>query len=302
MKRFLIQTSILTLFVLLSFGLIISRTDGCSDNFYLRFTSPVQKSLIIGTSRAAQGLLPDILNFETDFSLYNYSFTVIQSPYGPAYYNSIVKKVDPKSKNGLFLVTIDPWSIASDKTNPEDSTLFRETNLCVANTPFVAMNPNFFYLVNNNSFGKYIKPLFLKEQTVCLHNDGWLEISVDIGDSAEIEGRIEKKVALYRATMLPKNSYSDLRMKYLLKTIAFLKKHGRVYLIRLPIHPSIMAIEDELMPDFNNKIQKAVESSNGYLNLTSYNKEMSYTDGNHLDLKSAKHVSEKVKNWVQGLK
>ena len=46
------------------------------NNFYLRFTSPKHNSLIIGTSRSAQGIHPNIidsiLNLEDINSIYNY--------------------------------------------------------------------------------------------------------------------------------------------------------------------------------------------------------------------------------------
>ena len=301
MKRFLFQTLIFILVVLASFAFIASRIDGCADPHYLKFTSPKQKGLILGTSRAAQGLIPSIIKEKTGHHLYNYAFTVVHSPFGPVYYNSTVKKVDPTTKNGLFIVTIDPWSISADRKNPEDANNFREKNLCLANTPEVAMNPNFYYLFNNNSFGKYAKPFLVKDNSVCLDPDGRLEVSLDLGDSAAIASRVKQKEVHYRANMLPTNSFSNLRYEYLLKTIVHLKKYGKVYLVRIPIHPLIMQIEQELMPDFNLRIRKAVETADGYLDLTSLNEVLSYTDGNHLDNISSKKVSEKVGEWISSV-
>ena len=101
--------------------------------FYVRFTSPTQHNLIIGTSRAAQGIQPTVLNeIIPNKSFFNYAFTAAQSPFGPVYLKSIQKKIDTTTKNGIFIVTVDPWSISSKSKDPNDSSKFRENNLALA--------------------------------------------------------------------------------------------------------------------------------------------------------------------------
>ena len=62
MKKLLIQLSVLSVLVLVSFVLVLTRADGSTDPFYTRFTTPRQNNLILGTSRAAQGVQPGILD------------------------------------------------------------------------------------------------------------------------------------------------------------------------------------------------------------------------------------------------
>ena len=81
MKRFIVQFSIIALIALSLFIWIFSFADGTNDPFYLRFTSPKQNNLIIGTSRAAQGLQPKILNGICQTEFYNYAFTLGRSPF-----------------------------------------------------------------------------------------------------------------------------------------------------------------------------------------------------------------------------
>ena len=46
---------------------------------------------------------------------FNYSFAIGYSNYGADYYNSIKKKLDPDAQNGVFILAVDPWSIAGAK-------------------------------------------------------------------------------------------------------------------------------------------------------------------------------------------
>lgn len=293
------------LLVLLCFSLpvflvivITFNANGYTDPFYLRFTSPEQSSLIIGTSRAAQGIVPEVLNTKlgrTDF--YNYSFTVAHSPFGEAYFNSIKKKLATTTKNGLFIVAVDPWSISCSED--ENLSRFRESNLAVSNTSFVNQNPNLEYLVKN--YDKPMINLFGEQpsQGWYLHNDGWLEVDVAMNRTAVVQ-RIKEKEKEYREMFLPVFKPSEIRVNWLIQTIRFLKKHGKVFIVRLPVHENLFEIDNLLMPEFNRKM---LELGNNmevpFLDLTDCNDAYEYTDGNHLYRQSARVVSERIAEWVK---
>ncbi len=284
----------------LFFVWICSKANGYTDPFYIRFTTPKQNSLIIGTSRAAQGLQPKIVDPILKVDISNYSFTVAHSPFGKTYLNSIKKKVNKNSKKGIFIIAVDPWSIASFTKTPNDSLLFRELRLALKNMWMVSLNPNPIYIMNNWN-KKYYKLLTNKKSKVFLHNDGWLEVNVNLSP-VSVSRNITKKVSTYRKNILPKAKFSENRFNYLKQTILFLKKHGDVFLVRLPIHPKIMEMENELMPNFNDRILEAIKLSNGFLDLTSKNSDFNYTDGNHLHKNSGKEVSEITANWIYNIK
>lgn len=270
--------------------------DGKTDSFYLKFTSPRQKNLILGTSRAAQGLQPAEFNRILQKKFYNYAFTIAHSPYGPIYLKSIMSKLNQLEKNGIYILEVNPWSISSKTTNPDDSIHFREVNLCIANTTFVNCNPNFQYLYKNYS-GNYYK-LLLNNEHEYLHPDGWLEITIDM-DSASVEERRKKKLSMYRNEHLPNFKFSNLRLEYLKKSVRFLKKHGKVYLVRLPVHTEMLKIENKFMPDFNLKIMNIVDSTSCvYFDLTNIDVPLIYTDGNHLYKKSGKLISQLIANKI----
>ena len=99
MKLFFIKISFLVTVVFISiYCLLYYLPDGYKDVYYKRFSTPRATSLIIGTSRAAQGIFPVILEKELikeNYSLpiFNYSFTLHHSPFGEPYNNSIKLKL-----------------------------------------------------------------------------------------------------------------------------------------------------------------------------------------------------------------
>ena len=273
---------------------------GDTDPFYLRFTTPKQQNLILGTSRAAQGLKPEIFGNVLGKEFFNYSFTNAHTPFGPVYLSSIKRK-HLQLKGATFIIAIEPWSLCSWTKNPNDVANFRENRLCVGTTSNVNVNPNIEYLFNN--FRDHYQNIIRSPRSkMKLHSDGWLEISGVNMDSAVVSERIKEKVETYMTTHLPESKFSSLRLNYLLKTIDYLKNYGDVYLVRLPVHRDIMTIDELLIPDFNTVVKTAIDKADGYLDLTDSNESYIYTDGNHLDSKSGSKVSSIVANWISAQK
>ena len=90
-----------------------------------------------------------------------------------------------------------------------------------------------------------------------------------------------------------------MRLNYLTKTIDLLQQHGRVYLVRLPVHKNMFDIEDELMPDFDSKIDSIVKRENvPFFNFRQHKNEYQYVDGHHLYKTSGKEVSALIAGWI----
>ncbi len=296
MKKFILLSIGFVLATLICFLAILSTANGRTDPFYIRFTTPPQENLIIGTSRAAQGVVPSVLKDKLGVDMFNYSFTILQSPFGPTYLNSIKKKLKENTTNGTFIITVDPWSISSSYKDPNNVAFFKESELCLGNTHYVNMNPNFDYLINNMK-GEYLSILTKRNHEALLHEDGWLEVSPNM-DAAVVAQKTNNLIAKYQEHGLNNNKFSALRFEYLIKTIDFLKAHGQVYLVRLPVHPRMMEIEEQLMPDFNAKLNEISTLTEGYYDLTYLNDSVLFTDGNHLYKESGKYVSAVLADWI----
>ncbi|MGB6034922.1 MAG: hypothetical protein WBG42_01550, partial [Cryomorphaceae bacterium] len=87
MRRFLIHIGIWGALLALTFGTVIAYHAGPrTDYFYNRLTQPKAHNLILGSSRAAQGINPLELSQDSAVTFFNYSFTNYNSPYGQCYF------------------------------------------------------------------------------------------------------------------------------------------------------------------------------------------------------------------------
>lgn len=295
MRKFIINISLFAILCIISIYIVLSGADGYTDPYYLRFTTPKQNSFIIGNSKAAQGLNPEVINKTLNTDIYNYSFDISKSPFGPAYLNSIKRKLSKEKKDGIFIITVDCWSISSRGKDPNDISSFGENTSCVGEMQDVDQDPNFEYLTKY-MLGNYYKIIF-KPTVAQLHKNGWLEVSLDM-DSSSVARRTKSTLVEYQ-NYLSLYQFSKVRLDYLINTIDYLKQYGHVYVVRLPVSPQLMDIENQLAPNFSELLQLPTEKSSGFLDLTSKNSLLSYTDGVHLSAKSSKLVSEEIALWIK---
>ena len=264
---------------------------GGVDAFYGRFTSPPAGSLVLGTSRAAQGIRPAVLTArlggQFDGPLLNYAFTLTHSPYGPAYLRSIRRKLRPETKNGLFIVAVDPWSLSL--TGPEGA--FPEDNSFIGQLHQVSQNPNLAYLTHYQTKPLYRLPLDFATATELLHPDGWLEVNIGT-DSAQVRARTVRKLQDYRR-LAASQHLSAGRLQALRQTIQFLKSHGRVVLVRLPVGASLLALEQTYQPGFDQLMrQTAADQAVPYLDYSA--QPFATTDGNHLQRAASAAFSQQL--------
>lgn len=264
---------------------------GGVDAFYGRFASPPAGSLILGTSRAAQGIRPAVLaarlGGQFEGPLLNYAFTLTHSPYGPAYLASIRRKLRPEVRHGLFIVAVDPWSLSL--TGPED--VFPEDNSFIGQLHEVSQSPNLVYLTRYQTKPLYRLPLDFATATERLHPDGWLEVNIGL-DSAQVRARTARKLLDYRQLAATQH-LSAGRLAALRQTIEFLKPHGRVVLVRLPIGLGLRALEQQYQPGFDARMRKlATTLAVPYFDYTAA--PYPTTDGNHLQKTASKKFSEQL--------
>lgn len=270
--------------------------NGTADPFYQRFTTPKQEALIIGNSKAAQGIIPSVLNEQLkgfyDGQLYNYSFTVYNSPFGPAYLESIKKKLAEYDGKRCFIITVDPWSISSDINDPNNPEKFEENDRFISAISNPNSNPNFDYLLKWFSKSYYeIILMRLKKNLSIVNDDGWFMTGENV--SNDIIAHQRTLMIDFYNDYLDSYSYSELRYFYLRETIEFLKAHGDVYLVRMPLHADILNIEKKVDPDFDQRIEKlSVLFGAPFFDYSKSSEEFEFKDGLHLKSKSAEVFSD----------
>src|SRR5690606_28020264 len=135
MKKFLLKCFVFFVLVILIISTVLIQYGGYVDYFYEKFTTPKSKSLILGDSRSLQGIQPSIIeqelqDTEIDFPILNYSFTFAQIAYGKPYLESIKRKLDHSSENGLFILSVHPFLMANRTGNHEErDSIFFEENM-----------------------------------------------------------------------------------------------------------------------------------------------------------------------------
>ena len=154
------------------------------DEAYYKFTTPRASSLIIGTSRAAVGIVPYVINkrlFGGEKRIINHSFTFGTSNFGPRYLREIQNKLRFNHEhNEVFIISVDPWSLSIDKKDKDDTNSFIEikNDVFVGGLRSSSVNPNVEYLRKYwiNRFNPLIiifKKIINHEGLWILREDGW---------------------------------------------------------------------------------------------------------------------------------
>lgn len=304
MYKFFIKIMLFSGCVLIGLASIIFMADGSADAFYLKFTTSQKRSLIIGSSRAAQGLQPSEINtvLKVD-DIYNYAFTIVHTPFGKAYYESIKRKLDTVVKDGLFIIELSPWALATQKVLDDGALKLRETNTFIDKTEWVNTNPNFEYIIESYQ-EQYIKLITNKYrkgdyQTFFVNADGWLEVTI-VSDMFSQDYRVNNKLKTYTGYLKKYNKgLSNYRLDYLKKTIQLLQNHGKVLLVRMPIDNRMLELENQLSEGFDSIIIELSEDVNSsYINGTAYNSDYKTTDANHLTIASGKKFSRFIADSI----
>ncbi|WP_460502666.1 hypothetical protein, partial [Hymenobacter agri] len=91
--------------------------------------------------------------------------------------------------------------------------------------------------------------------------------------------------------------HSAGRLAALRHTIEFLKSHGRVVLVRLPVGPGLRALEQQYQPGFGSQMQQlAADFAVQYLDYSAA--PYATTDGNHLQKAASEQFSQQLASYL----
>lgn len=270
--------------------------DGRTDAFYLRLTTPKASSLVLGTSRAAQGIRPAVLDSALNAAAwgtrtFNYGFAKGLSNYGPSYLASVMRKLDRSGNDGAFVLAVDPWSLGMSPGDG-DGTGWAEDAEFLSRIRCVSCRPNLEYL-----FGEYSSPILTilfpsnqQRSDMVVRDDGWLEVRISM-DSAEVHRRErEKRIEYGEAARTMR--LSPYRVACLNDFIDSLAPYGTVLLVRLPVQEEMLAIEHGAIPHFDAVMERTARSKGiRYLNRSADDRLWNYTDGHHLTADDARPVT-----------
>ncbi|MCF6294475.1 MAG: hypothetical protein L3J25_02145 [Flavobacteriaceae bacterium] len=285
MKKFLIKSLLFFVLVVSIVSIILITSGGYVDYFYEKFTTPNASSMIIGDSRSMQGIQPSIINNyfangEYEIPMLNYSFTIAQISYGPLYTESIKKKLDSTTKNGLFIVTVNPWVLSTREEDDEEKGVFFEKGMPPHNMEFVNHNPNFEYFIKNFNYFHFKSII---RRTSKMHKDGWLEESNLPKDSTMLNEWKKNQVIMYK-DFASRWVKSEFRLRSLEQLVKYLDLYGDIILLRMPIDQKIIEVEKQYWGDFDKDIEHISKKTNTiYINFSQSFEMYKTYDGNHLD-------------------
>lgn len=244
------------------------------DPYYIKLLDKTDRGLIIGDSRALQGIDPENLSFPT----FNFAFTIGHSPFDDSYIKLISKKIDRKSNTERHhLISVTPWSLLFVNNNENDiNPYFSENLLCEFS------NPNWEYIFKYWDLSIVTNLRLLRNKSYTT-NLGWNNQNIDsIELEREYPRRVREKIENYKNKYPNRNlTLMSHRVANLQNIIRELKKTGRVTLLRLPVSMEMYEFEQESFPNFTEIIKKVVKETNTtYVDLTDIR--VQTTDGNHI--------------------
>lgn len=280
------------------------------DRYYLKVTTPKATSLILGTSRASQGIIPQIINDKLvgtfDGYIVNHAFTMGLTPYGPSYERFVKQKIEEGTKNGIYILEVSPSAFCALATLPNDTkniindtSFFTERHSFVGKITNSSTNPNVQYLTKFYSerhfiFEHWYNEIINKDRAI-LENNPYGSMNVVVkADTVNLNFRLKRRLNYYLKEY-EGIGFSQARFEAFDRMVQYLKERGKVYIVRLPIAELMMKEEMRIFPDFDQKME-AFAQQNGlhYFNYINYSKNYITTDGSHLYRPSADLITTQL--------
>jgi len=279
--------------------LLLNNYGGYIDPFYEKFTTPKQFSMILGGSRALQGISPKVLDSclkKSNYKLptYNFSFTIAQAVYGPSFLSALKRKLDTNATNQLFIVTVNPWVLSNrtPKSKVESDSIYKNTP--PHNMNFMSLEPNVEYLVKNFRYFNF-ESIFKKNYF--LHKNGLSEAINFQNDKHVYLERKKNQIDAFKNWSLDWD-ISKYRLNWLNKTIKYLQKYGKVIVVRMPIDKEFLEIENKFWNHFD--IDMETITKNAEIDYFNFSKNWWSTyDGHHLDKNGGKMFTTKLSELIK---
>jgi hypothetical protein len=274
--------------------------DTGNDGTYEKLITPRQRSMVLGTSYASRGIVPEILNdaglpYEGD--LYNFAFSNAISRWGTAYSRAVLLKLDPATTNGLFIVQVNPLSFRTlTKAKPDQDSCFFDS------LDSVSSNPNLPYLLEHQQetlLQAFTEPR--KDSDWVIDPDGWQHHVRDAPANVTLK-IIDKNLKVDFPYQLSQSAFSESRWDAFERLVHTLDDHGTVVLVRLPSTDELARLQDAWYPAFDRRMTRfARDAKMTYLNFKGDRSDYRTTDGAHLDSRSAAKFSEELAETLKTL-
>ena len=284
-----------------------------NDN-YAKFTHQ-SPSLIIGLSRAHNGISPEILDSTLQSTPYergflNFAFEKSQSPYGKVYLEAIKKKVPKHTTRGIFILGVSPASFTAPvRFTTADEINKNDKQSLIGKISELNKNPNFEY-IRKGYGGSLYRGLFPfnPQITTVYHDNGWEEFkrsskNYHISDEDVAKWTSQTMGGYKRVMKEQPEVVSEFRLANFNEIISFLKQHGQVFVVRMPVDPLVLGMETQWWKEFNTEMTLISAAKDvPYFDFSDATQYKTY-DGSHLSSAYAKefsvHLAEDIQRYYR---
>jgi hypothetical protein len=275
-----------TLFYIINVIFLISLYPKSTDPYLYKLTAEFKGDIIVGSSRASQGINPDYLGRH----YINFAFSNLESSFTEDYIDAIIEKFESvKSAKKSIIIEVNPWNLSEGNRTKTTRSLFKTNK-------YPKFLKTFDYLYKKYSHKDLLRNIILPDTTLKTHKNGWLEVTLN-EDSISYNLRREKKLKAYE--LLAKESeFSEVKLNNFLKLITYAYQNNIPYLVvRLPVTEDFKVLEKRYYSNFDDTIREMLSDSIKYLTIS--DGELIYTDGHHLKKKSANKTTLYISNYLK---
>lgn len=279
---------------------------GYVDPNYNKFTQEAG-SLIIGLSRANEGISPYIIEAELkdyiSFEKPLINFALNEAHFGEVYYNAITKKT-LNSNNGIFILSISPGNFTAPLGLNGEKTFEFDKRLSIGKINNFTSAPNYDYIINNYETSLYntLHNLDMWNHRTS-HKNGWNEIKLKSYQDTIKDKDINywKSLTLrFYEKKIKTDGLSEYRYEYFIKTIQYLKTKGTVFLTRIPSDEDLVEFGNKKWVKFDVEMDSISSVYNiPYFNYSKQSIKYKTYDGSHLESESAKKFSKVLSDDIK---
>jgi len=231
----------------------------------------------------------------------NFAFEKSQSPYGKVYLEAIKKKIPKNTTRGIFILGVSPASFTATVrfTTAEEINKNDEKTL-VGKISELNKDPNYEY-IRKGFAGSLYKGLFPynSQVTTVFHDNGWEEFKLSTKNYQVTDEDIAKWTSQtmggYKRVLKEQPEVvSEIRIESFKELISFLKQHGQVFVVRMPVDSLVLGMEIQWWKEFNTQMT-LISAANDvpYFDFSDATQYRTY-DGSHLSSAYAKEFSVRL--------
>ena len=282
MRRFFLHFIIPgVIFYIINVVLLITLYPKSTDPYLYKLTADFKGGIIVGSSRASQGLNPDYLGGH----YINYSFSNLESSFTSDYIDAIIEKFESsRSTKKSLIIEVNPWNLSDSENIKKRGSLFKRRNS-------YPIFKTFEYLYFKYSPKDLLRNIIMPDTRLKTHKNGWLEVKLD-EDEISSNLRSKKKLETY-VVIAGQSKLSDVKLRNLVNLITYADQNNIPYLIvRLPVSQGFKSLEKKYCPKFDEIIRGILKDTSSYIAIS--DSEFMFTDGHHLRKESANKISKNL--------